>query len=157
MAATQDETNFARVSIMILDVSTGVLRDILKSEISPQNLATTVANWDQRFRKKINLNSHQENLIQLASSSNSYEEFDMTLCYLLIRNVCPHLKPTAKWGAPPAVQDVSVGDDLERLRLFRNKVFGHTSSASIPINEYNTFVNDMLVVMPRFDAYKTTR
>ena len=56
------------------------------------------------------------------NSWSDYHELDYCLVYNLLRNVCKHVKPPGKgWEYEPAVDDVSLGADIERIRLFWNR------------------------------------
>ena len=57
------------------------------------------------------------------NSINDYQKLDYCLVYNLLRNVCTeHVKPPRKgWNYEPAVDDVSLSADIERIRLFWNR------------------------------------
>ena len=61
-------------------------------------------------------------LFQL-NSINDYQQLDYCLVFNLLRNVCTqHVKPPGKgWDYEPAVDDISLGADIERIRLFWNR------------------------------------
>ena len=61
-------------------------------------------------------------LLQL-NSIDDYQKLDYCLVYNLLRNVCTqHVKPPGKgWDYEPAGDDVSLGADIERIRLLWNR------------------------------------
>ena len=61
-------------------------------------------------------------LFQL-NSIDDYQQLDYCLVFNLLRNVCTqHVKPPGKgWDYEPAVDDISLGADIERIRLFWNR------------------------------------
>ncbi|XP_078338950.1 uncharacterized protein LOC111137564 isoform X2 [Crassostrea virginica] len=60
-------------------------------------------------------------LLQL-NSIDDHQKLDYCLVYNLLRNVCKHVKPPGKgWDYEPAVDDISLGADIERIRLFWNR------------------------------------
>ncbi|XP_062575505.1 uncharacterized protein LOC134237418 [Saccostrea cucullata] len=122
-----DRTRFAKVGMAINDVLTQTLRDILQNNIPSSKIFVKV-NASKRYK---DLNGEQQNLLQDATNSG-YEKFDITLLYTLIRNFSTITKPTRGWGlkALPAPGEITEGDDVERIRLIRNNVFGHVNSAS---------------------------
>lgn len=65
-----------------------------------------------------------------------YGRFDVTLLYTLIRNLCSSLKPTQGWGIDPKSADIQIGDDVERLRHFRNNYYAHANSSKISDTEF---------------------
>ena len=57
------------------------------------------------------------------NSTDDYQKLDYCLVYNLLRNVCTqHVKPPGKgWNYEPAVDDDSLGADIERIRLIWNR------------------------------------
>lgn len=81
-----------------------------------------------------------------------YSTFDVTLLYTLIRNLCPSLTPTRGWGNEPMDTDTEIGDDIERLRLFRNS-FAHGTFTKIPDNEFSTLWRNVKNVSQRIHTF----
>lgn len=82
-----------------------------------------------------------------------YNKFDATLLYTLIRNLCSGLKPTRGWGNDPDPIDTKIGDDIERLRLFRNNNFAHLSSAIIPNDTFEDVWKILKSVLIRLKSH----
>lgn len=74
----------------------------------------------------------QETLIY----NESYSDFDITLLYILFRNVCNIQPHTNKWGFDPNISDKSLSANIERIRLLRNKYLGHNPNIKISDCEY---------------------
>ncbi|XP_056003316.1 uncharacterized protein LOC125662470 isoform X2 [Ostrea edulis] len=128
-------SRFAKLGMAINEVLTQTYRDILKMEVSPNDVYNRV----RASPIYLKLRTDQELLLKDANSSG-YDDFDITLMYTLLRNICskiPH--PTKGWGGSslPAAGDNTVGDDIERIRLIRNHVYGHSNSASISQAEFD--------------------
>ena len=130
-----DRTRFFRLSVIIIDELTQILRDLLHNEVNPTLI----------FMKVINLNHLTKTLrtdqIAVISDANTrgYQDFDITLLYTLLRNVCQNITPPSQpWGVStmPSPSEVTVGDDIERIRLIRNNLFGHISEAAISKTEF---------------------
>lgn len=128
-------SNTARVVLLILGPCTEILREILRREISPKNLSQKV-----KTQKKNVMNLNQERMIFPEPSktyNGDYSDFDITLLYILLRNFCLNIPPPAnKWGNEPKETDRGVGANIERIRLFRNKHYGHQTSISIPDQDF---------------------
>ena len=60
--------------------------------------------------------------------TGTVDQFDITLLYALIRNVSAVVPPGTGWGQPPDdnPRDISLGASVERIRLLRNTVVGHS-------------------------------
>uniref|UniRef100_A0A8W8J3T1 DZIP3-like HEPN domain-containing protein n=1 Tax=Magallana gigas TaxID=29159 RepID=A0A8W8J3T1_MAGGI len=85
-----------------------------------------------------------------------YSKFDVTLLYTLIRNLCPSLTPTQGWGLEPNNTDTKIGDDIERLRLFRNNFYAHADSTEISDSDFNNLWKDMQSVIQRIETFTKT-
>lgn len=85
-----------------------------------------------------------------------YSKFDVTLLYTLIRNLCPSLKPTQGWGSEPNNTDKKIGDDIERLRLFRNNFYAHADSTEISDSDFNNLWKNLQSVIQRIEIYTKT-
>ena len=135
----EDRTRFFRLSLITIDELTQILRDLLHNEVPPSQLFHKVINIDHLNKT---LRRDQINIISNANT-HGYKDFDITLLYTLLRNVCQSSipPPSQKWGVSemPSKNEITVGDDIERIRLCRNKLFGHISEAAIPETEFQEY------------------
>lgn len=81
-----------------------------------------------------------------------YSKFDVTLLYTLIRNLCPLLRPTQGWGNEPQPKDTQLGDDIERLRLFRNNYYAHAVSKAISDIKFKILWQNLKTVINRIQS-----
>ncbi|XP_062595054.1 uncharacterized protein LOC134256426 [Saccostrea cucullata] len=126
-------TRFAKISMAIIDELTQVYRDLLQRHVPANHIFNKVKASQDVFKKL----STDQILILKDACTNGYADFDITLMYTLLRNVCTNIPaPTKKWGTPPGTGEVGIGDDIERVRIVRNKVHGHVKSASMSKNEF---------------------
>ena len=134
----EDRTRFFRLNLVIIDELTQILRDLLHNEIQPTDIFNTVTGK----QKYLKIFRPDEIALISTAKTKSYNDFDITLLYKLLRNVCPNIpSPTQQWGDPemPLQNQVTVGDDIERIRLIRNNVLGHISEAAIPETEFQEY------------------
>ncbi|XP_062612400.1 uncharacterized protein LOC134274161 [Saccostrea cucullata] len=131
-----DRSRFAKLGMATNDVLNQAYRDVLEWEIHPSLLYNKVKT--SSIYKT--LRSDQEDLLKRAINSG-YMNFDISLIYMLIRNICSKIpKPTkGKWGGNslPTAGEIRVGDDVERIRIIRNSLTAHVSSASTPQTEFD--------------------
>ncbi|XP_056015983.1 uncharacterized protein LOC125682148 isoform X1 [Ostrea edulis] len=61
--------------------------------------------------------------LQIVKASDDYNKLDKSLVFVLLRNVCPNIKPpTRGWDyEPPNTADETIGADIERIRQMWNK------------------------------------
>jgi hypothetical protein len=144
-----DSTRFSLLGIAILDYLSEILRLILAANVSPADLENEIKRCGYPFK----LNAEQWRQIQNAANRN-YSDFDITLCYTLIRNICTKVcKPTNGWGVHdlPQTYETTLGDDIERIRIIRNEIFGHTNSASISETEFQKYWSIISSVCTRME------
>ena len=136
----EDRTRFFSLSLIIIDELTQILRDLLHNEVPPTQI----------FKEVIKLNHLTKTLRkdQIAVLSDAktrgYKDFDITLLYALLRNVCQNITPPSQnWGVStmPSQSEVTLGDDIERIRLIRNNLFGHISEAAISKTEFKRYLS----------------
>ena len=124
----EDRTRFCRLTLVIIDELTQILRDLLHNEINPSQILNDVNQLGL-----LKLRTDQIAVIRDANT-RGYQDFDITLLYTLLRNVCKNITPPSEnCGVSniPSPNEVTVGDDIERIRLIRNKLFGHIPVAAI--------------------------
>ena len=129
-----DRTRFFRLCLILIDELTQILQDLLHNEIPPTQIYKKVV--ERNFLDK--LRQEQVDVVKNAKT-RGYQDFDITLLYSLLRNVCQNIPPPSqRWGVStmPSPNDVTVGDDIERIRLLRNKLFGHISKVAISESEF---------------------
>lgn len=153
---TQNQLNFARFSIVCLDILKLPLIDILNLFIKPTKLHINIRNCHDLINGNANtkLNRHQQKKCCLHSSQNpNYSKFDISLLYKLMRNLCPQLQPKNNWGNTPTQNDTGVGDDIERIRELRNKGFGHIESAKLKNRKFNGLWDYAKKILERLEMY----
>ncbi|XP_061193662.1 uncharacterized protein LOC133201885 [Saccostrea echinata] len=153
VASGQDlggRSRFAKLGMATNDVLNQAYRDILEMEFPPSLIYNKVKASSIYKR----LRPEQEHLLQIAQQSG-YKNFDISLTYTLIRNICSTIpKPTKpKWGEKPAAGEVTVGDDIERIRSIRNNLSAHVSSASTPQTEFDDTWSMMSDICQRLETF----
>lgn len=156
---SQKQLNFARVSIVCVDIVKLPLKDILNIFIKPTELVNNIKACQSLLDGEFKLNPDQRRKCSLNSTNlPDYSNFDVTLLYKLIRHLCPDpsLGPTNKWGKKPKQNDVCVVDDIERIRELRNTSFAHTESAEISDDDFKKFWRDAKCMMNRCQQFTTS-
>ena len=147
----EDRTRFFRLNLVIIEQLTQILRDLLLNEVSPTQIFNKVK--QSNYFKK--LRPEQITLISDAKI-RGYQDFDITLLYTLLRNVCQNISPPSQnWGVfnmPSPLNEITVGDDIERIRLIRNKVCGHISEVAIQDTEFQQYWSTISDICTRMQA-----
>ncbi|XP_069102165.1 LOW QUALITY PROTEIN: uncharacterized protein [Argopecten irradians] len=133
-----ETTNFARLSRLVLDVCSDVLRDVLDTHIPPPGLHAILRSQKHNLRQK--LGSRQLSILYPPGNvfSGTLEDLDFSLLYSLVRNIqginiSPHKKG---WGREPDAADRSLAANIDRLRIIRNETYGHLPKASLSDTDF---------------------
>ena len=138
-ASTQENTNYARLCRLLVDVGCTVLRDTFDRIHPPVNLhgvfsSPSVLSTLQSLKKSRVLNPLQwGKLFPAVASSVSSANFDVTLLMVLLRNICSLSPPasTCSWDKLPPDSDNSTEANIVRIKCYRNDVYGHATKASV--------------------------
>ena len=136
LASSKEKTNGAKLSRLLVDGGTKVLRNIFDSHHPPARLAADLsANYlilDNLFRRKRILNRHQwDKLFPPGGALPDSNSFDITLLFLLLTNICGLTCPLSGWHAKPSSSDTSLEANLARVKFFRNVLYGHVTTTGI--------------------------
>ena len=120
---------------LIVDGGTEVLRNIFLG-IHPGNLHVVLSihypTLHPLFKtKKIITQPQWDKLYPSPPRIPNIQEFDITLLVILLRNICGLSTPTTGWNAMPGSTDNSREANIVRIKLFRNKLFGHVPGTSV--------------------------
>ena len=147
-AATEKMTNINRVSRLLLGPCTDQLRDLLRFYIPPALFPAVL----QRERSRLpRLTVPQRNLILPSSGvySGNYDDMDISLLYILLRNICRIQAHNKGWGNVPDSIDRSVSANIEQIRLARN-CCGH-STGGLSNAEFNQIWSDIRAAVVDLD------
>lgn len=154
---TKREQNFIRSLNICQDVLKLPLVDILASEIQPADLCNKIKVSGLLLNGENKLASMQLKICYLSPPAiPDYNNFDVTLLYKLIRNLCPSLEPTKGWGKDPADRDIQIGDDIERLILWRNNYVLHSSSG-ISDSYFKIILKELKSLLQRIQSHMTSK
>ncbi|XP_033730861.1 uncharacterized protein LOC117320370 isoform X2 [Pecten maximus] len=135
---TKKTTNFARICRLVVDVFPDIFRQLLVARLPASGLTTAL----RTNRKVISplLNAQQKRILypKVGVFRGSEKDLDVSLLYILLRNLVnipPHKKG---WGRDPDIADRSLSANIDRLRSQRNEAYGHAKSASISDTDFQT-------------------
>ena len=147
-SATEEMTNINRVSRLLMGPCTDQLIDLLRFYIPPVSFPAVV-------RKKksllLRLTGPQRNLILPDSGnySGNYDDMDISLLYILLRNICRIQAHNTGWGNTPNASDRSVSANIERIRLARNSC-GHSTGGLSKV-DFNQVWSEIRAVVVDLD------
>lgn len=151
--STATNHNFNIVIKASLELINLPLIDILASHVKDVDLFKKIKSCQTLLSGRNQLRTDQRRICFLSPPAKpDYRQFDVTLLYKLIRNLCPLLRPTQGWGNEPQPTDTQLGDDIERLRLFRNTYYAHAVSKSISDTQFDILWKDLKSVIKRIQS-----
>ncbi|CAG2258166.1 unnamed protein product [Mytilus edulis] len=147
--ATPGNIRCARCSMVVLDVFNAVMQDLMQHQpISAPDLYKMIMK-DKYFRRQ-KLNSDEMHTIQTLVNEG-FSKLDFSIIYKIakyFRGFIP--PPTRNWGANPLLNEIDIGDDVERIRRKRNR-FVHQINANISEEDMNDFFDTVIEIGKRID------
>lgn len=70
------------------------------------------------------------------------KDFDISLLIKLLRNICSLPKPNNGWDNLPIPVDISLSDDLARIKYYRNKI-AHHESFRLSVDDFDTYWKEL--------------
>ena len=144
LASSVEKTNGNKLSRLLIDGGTTVLRNIFDYYHPPANLAANLSSKHihsvlTRLRHRNILNGSQWDKLfppPGGGTPNSIN-FDITLLFLLLRNICGLHPPLSGWDRMPPVSDTSFEANLARIKYYRNELYGHVTTTGIQTSVFD--------------------
>ncbi|XP_062598572.1 E3 ubiquitin-protein ligase DZIP3-like [Saccostrea cucullata] len=151
-ASTKQTTNAARLSRVVIDVFTDLFREILKLHITEIQFPFVLQ--EKRDKLCAILNKNQKEYLYPVKDlfTGTYKEFDLSLLYILIRNVSGIPSHQHGWGKTPKPRDRSVSANIDRVREIRNKNCGHSGSASLDDGDFHRLWQELRFIIGEIEA-----
>ena len=155
--STKETTNYARLCRLLVDVGSQVLRSTFDKIHPPATLHTVLGSTSVHYatlqslykgRKKV-LNPTQWGKLYPAHSPVSSATFDVTLLTVLLRNICGLSPPVNGWDRLPLTTNISIADDIARVKYYRNTVYGHASQASVDDISFSAYWQEIRETLVR--------
>ena len=151
LASSLEKTNGAKLSRLLIDGGTTVLRNAFDRYHPPVRLATGLnANYltlKDLFKKKVLRSSQWDLLFPSGGAAPDSNKFDITLLFLLLTNICGLTPPPLGWHTKPSTSDSSFEALLAHVKFFRNELYGHVSSIGIDTLTFSTLWKDISAVL----------
>ena len=151
LASSVEKTNGAKLSRLLIDGGTTVLRNVFDGFHPPANLAADLnVNYltlNNLFKKKVLHKPQWDLLFPPGGATPDSNTFDITLLFLLLTNICGLSPPFSGWHKPPPSSDTSLEANLARIKLYRNKLYGHVTSTGVKTAEFNVKWQEISAVL----------
>ena len=141
---TEENENFTRSGIIILELLPLPLRRILQSEIAVADIWTKVSK-NVNFKKRP-LSKEHLRVLQNVSTIGDYSECDIPLLYSVLRNL------TDAWKSQSTSSIKKLVPDIEKIRDIRNN-FYHGISDKLTDQQYQDFLKDVKDILTTMDSH----
>ena len=151
LASSVEKANGAKLSRLLIDGGTAVLRTIFDGYHPPANLSANLnANYSALktlLKKKVLRAAQWDKLFPPGGATPDSNTFDITLLFLLLTNICKLSSPLSGWHAKPSPSDNSLEANLARVKFFRNELYGHVTSTSIDTPTFSSLWQKISAVL----------
>ena len=151
LASSVEKTNGAKLSRLLIDGGTTVLRKIFDRHHPPANLLANLnANYhtlNNLLRRRVLLKPQWDLLFPPGGATPDSNTFDITLLFLLLTNICGFTPPPLGWHTKPFPTDTSVEANLARVKSFRNELHGHVTTTGIDTRTFSALWQELSAVL----------
>ena len=151
LASSTEKTNGAKLSRLLIDGGTMVLRNAFHNYHPPANLAADLKVQHKTLlsllRRRILNKCQWEKLFPSSGTKLDSKSFDITLLFLLLTNICGLSPPPLGWHTKPPLSDTSFEANLARIKFFRNELYGHVSSTGVDTPMFKDLWHEICVVL----------
>jgi len=143
LASSVEKTKGAKLSRLLIDGGTTVLKKHFDQYHPPSRLATSLnshyCTLNDLFRDG-HLHAPQWNkLFPTGGGPPNSKNFDISLLFLLLTNICGLSPPHGGWHRKPHPKDHSHEANLARVKFFRNELYGHITTTGFDTPTFDTF------------------
>ena len=151
LASSVEKTNGAKLSRLLIDGGTTVLRTIFDHYHPPANLLANLnANYhtlNNLLRRRVLHRPQWDLLFPPGGATPDSNTFDITLFFLLLTNICGLSPPLSGWHAQPRPSDNSFEANLARIKFFRNELYGHVTTTGVDTRTFSTLWLEISAVL----------
>ena len=151
LASSVEKTNGAKLSRLLIDGGTTVLRNVFDSYNPPANLAAglnaNLSTLNKLLKKKVLRTAQWDQLFPPGGATPDSKTFDITLLFLLLTNICGLTPPLSGWHSKPTPSDTSLKANLARIKFFRNELYGHVSTTSVDSPTFTSLWQEISTVL----------
>ena len=151
LASSEEKTNGAKLSRLLIDGGTTVLKNVFNRHHPPANLAADLnANYstlDNLLRRRVLHVPQWNKLFPPGGTMPDSNTFDITLLFLLLTKICGLSPPPTGWHTKPPASDNSDEANLARVKHFRNVLYGHVTSTGVDTHSFSVLWQEISPVL----------
>lgn len=135
--------NFLRLTYLITTICGSLLRDILSRHVKPADLRNELDINRTKLQSKMNPQQKEQIYLKAGCNSISAKDFDISVLYMLLRNICKLPSPKTGWGQPPQKGDNSESAFIERIRHIRNSISAHNTHGKVNDTDFQQYWEEL--------------
>ena len=151
LASSVEKTNGAKLSRLLIDGGTTILRSVFDGHHPPANLAADLnANYPilhKLLKKKVLHKPQWDKLFPPGGAAPDSNTFDITLLFLLLTNTCGLSPPLSGWHTKPPPSDSSHEANLVRVKFYRNVLYGHVTTTGVDTPTFSALWTEISAVL----------
>ena len=151
LKSSVEKTNGAKLSRLLIDGGTMVLRKIFDRYHPPANLLADLnANYhtlNNLLKRRVLHKPQWDLLFPPGGATPDSNTFDISLLFLILTNICGLSPPLSGWHTKPLPSDTSVEANLARIKCFRNELYGHVTTTGIDTPTFSALWQEISAVL----------
>lgn len=140
---SKSTVNYLRLCLLITTICSDLLRDILSRYIKPADLQSELNKNRTKLENIMNAQQKEEIYDKTGARLSTAKSLDISVLYILLRNICNIPKHVNGWGKTPQIGDNSIAACIERIRIYRNSISAHTSNGRIEEMEFKDYWSEL--------------
>ena len=145
LTSSVEKTNGNKLSRLLIDGGTTVLKNMFDYYHPPANLAANLSSkrihsilTKLRHRNILNGSQWDKLFPPPGGGTPNSINFDITLLFLLLTNICGlSPPPSGSWHKMPPASDTSREANLARMKYYRNVLYGHVATTGIQTSVFD--------------------
>lgn len=135
--------NFLRLCRLITVLCNDLFRDILSHYIKPSDLRVELDNNKMKLETIMNTDQKKKIYPKNGNTSMTSNDLDISVIYILLRNICNIPEHYNGWGNYPHKNDTSIAACIERIRIQRGIIAGHSANGRQEDDEFKVHWSDI--------------
>lgn len=140
---SKSTVNYLRLCLLITTICSDLLRDILSRYIKPADLQSELNKNRTKLENIMNAQQKEEIYDKTGARLSTAKSLDISVLYIILRNICNIPKHVNGWGKTPQIGDNSIAACIERIRIYRNSISAHTSNGRIEEMEFKDYWSEL--------------
>ena len=145
--SSREKTNGTKLSRLLIDGGTAVLQNVFSDIHKPLSLQQFLKNKElilSRLRSNKIVNTEQWKLLFPPNGAPpNVCTFDITLLFVLLRNICGLEQPELGWDKMPHEHETSLQANLVRIKHFRNKIYALATTTGIDDDLFDQYWTEL--------------